>query len=335
MNLQSRIKAFAEIGNYLKSPEFLKSGNLAHKSNSWFTPDFVRKASLALAEKLTEPGLTKWAEAYPALKSEVAPKNIGVITAGNIPLVGFHDFLSVLISGNNFIGKTSSKETGLLKRVADKLIKINSGFKNRILFSDFKHSALNAGIATGSDNSARYFHYRFRDMPCIIRKNRNGTAILTGRENNADLHNLCIDVFQYFGLGCRNVSKIYVPGRYVMHDLVQALSEYAGLSDHRPYLNNLRYQRSLFKMDGKAFIDAGNILLAQNPALSSPIGVLHYEFYPDPTALKQGLSVLEGSVQCIVGDPDQGCIPFGASQSPELWDYADGVDTMDFLLSLS
>ena len=339
MNLEERIKSFAVLGEILRNVLNGISGNYGeqlnalidnqYKLNPWFTPENVRMAVSAIAEELTFENLTIWCSAYPQLTNQFKPINIGVVMAGNIPLVGFHDFLSVLISGNNIIAKTSSKDSDLINYVSKLLYRINKGFKKHISITDKTLSGFDAVIATGSDNSFRYFEYYFGKYPNIIRKNRNSIAVLEGDETDAELQGLGTDIFSYFGLGCRNVSKIYLPKGYDLSAMIRNWDAFAGSINHVKYANNYDFNKAVYLVNKEKFHDTGYLLLKEERGLSSPVSVLHYEFYDSQTAVKQQTDLLKEKIQCVVSRHD---LPFGKAQSPHLWDYADGIDTIEFLL---
>jgi hypothetical protein len=249
-------------------------------------------------------------------------------------MVGFHDFLCILISGNRFLGKLSSKDNLLLDFFSHVLCYIEPGFKDRIHFEEERMKGFDAVIATGSNNSARYFEYYFRGCPSIIRKNRNGVAVLTGDETPGELQALGKDIFTYFGLGCRNVAKLFVPTGYDFRVLLDALQDYEPLYQHNKYANNHDYQRAIFLLNQVPHLDNGFLLLKEDPAIPSPIGVLHYESYPSISSVNQTLEEKKESIQCVVSNSPAvaGAVAPGQSQKPEAWEYADGVDTMAFLI---
>jgi hypothetical protein len=339
MNLEERIKSFAVLGETLR--RFLDdksaSGNerlnmmigIQHIHNPWFTPDNVRKAVTSIANELTPENLTIWTGNYPLLNVMTHPLRVGLIMAGNIPLVGFHDFLSVLISGNNLIAKTSSKDRDMIKFVSDTLCDINPLFKDKIEFTEGTLTNFDAVIATGSDNSSRYFDYYFGKYPNIIRKNRNSIAILEGDESDDDLENLGTDIFSYFGLGCRNVSKIYCPEGYNLKNMCEHWNNFSEVISHSKYANNYDFNKAVFIVNRESFLDTGYLILKEDSRLSSPVSVLFYEYYKSREAVKHQTEHLKVKIQCIVGKHD---IPFGTAQSPHLWEYADGIDTIEFLL---
>lgn len=339
MNLSERIEAFSELGELLRNTLAGKptkySSNLTqlietqHLKNQWFTPDNVRMAIKAIADEMTLENLTKWTNAYPALKLPCRQIRVGIIMAGNIPLAGFHDFLSVLITGNNLVAKTSQKDAELIVFLSEILCDINHGFADKIKLSQETLSDFDAIIATGSDNSSRYFEYYFGRYPNIIRKNRNSVAIIGGSETDEELQNLGTDIFSYFGLGCRNVSKIYVPEGYDFTNMIRSWNSFAGIMNHNKYANNYDFNKAVFLVNKEKFMDTGYLLLKENNALSSPVAVLYYELYKSVDKVNGQLENLKEKIQCKVG---RNFIPFGKTQSPQLWDYADGIDTIEFIL---
>jgi Acyl-CoA reductase (LuxC) len=339
MNLEERIKSFSALGEILRNSIDGKGSsnsglideliNNQGKHNQWFTPANVTIAVKAIADELTLENIKKWTDSYPALNENIEPKRIGVIMAGNIPLVGFHDFLTVLISGNNIVAKTSSKDSELIVHLSNILCSVNPGFGEKIRFAEGVLSDFDAVIATGSDNSSRYFEYYFSKYPHIIRKNRNSVAILDGNETDIELENLGSDIFSYFGLGCRNVSKIYLPEGYDVHTMIKNWTRYSDVIQHSKYANNYDYNMAIYLVNKEKFLDTGYMLLKENTELSSPVSVLYYEFYNSEERLSEQMNKIGEKVQCIAG---RNYIPFGKLQFPKLWDYADNIDTLDFLL---
>jgi hypothetical protein len=339
MDIDKRIEAFAELGHILRNAiagvetnqatEMEKLIERQHLLNPWFTPENVRMAVSAIAEKLTKENLRTWTERYPALKDKHDPYTTAVIMAGNIPLVGFHDFLSVLISGNRIMAKTSSKDSELIKHIAVILCNLNPGFGDMITFTDANLSGFDAVIATGSDNSSRYFEYYFGKYPHIIRRNRNSVAVITGDEEDSEFRELGKDVFSYFGLGCRNVSKLYLPAGFRIEKILDTWQYYSELINHHKYANNYEYNMAVWLVNKEKFLDTGYVLLREEKSLASPIAALYYEYYDSPEILSVSLDGLREKLQCIAGKDHN---RFGTLQSPELWDYSDNIDTLEFLL---
>jgi hypothetical protein len=259
-----------------------------------------------------------------------------VVMAGNIPLVGFHDFLCVLISGNCFLGKLSRNDYYLLPTLAQILTSIDSRYKERITFTTDKIQGFDAVIATGSNNTSRYFEYYFGKYPHIIRKNRNSIAILSGHETPEDLAALTMDMFLYFGLGCRNVNKIFVPAGYNFFQLTEACKQFADYINHNNFRNNYDYYKTIFLMNNQSFIDGGFYILQENQLLHNPVSVFHYEYYIVISEVQSFIADNKENLQCIVGNMAEipGIIPFGKAQKPHLDDYADNIDTIEFLLKL-
>lgn len=332
MNLQKRIDLLKRLGEYisLNNDAWMAAKEKAYQQNTWFIPAFVDLAANAIATAfLQETALNEWAKKYNIPDENKAPKNVGIVMAGNIPLVGFHDFLCVFISGHRQTIKASSKDEALIHHLVNHLHTLDASTKDLISFSEMLKGC-DAYIATGSNNSARYFDYYFSKYPHIIRRNRTSVAILAGNETAAELEKLADDVYQYFGLGCRNVTKIYVPQQYDFIPLLEAFRKYNHLADHSKYMNNYEYQMAVLILNKKFYMTNGSVILLEEPAIFSPISQLNYEFYSNPEDVTGKLKNQE-DVQCIVGRQQ---IPFGQAQLPCLTDYADGVDTLQFLLAL-
>lgn len=330
MNLAERISLMIELGKYLQSDnEELKiAKHKAFEKNRWFTPEFINLSLNNIAKEfLKKEKLESWVNSY-YLDDNIASKNVGIVMAGNIPLVGFHDFLSVFIAGHKQTIKLSSKDDVLLKHIVDKLFEWQPILTESILFADLLKSC-EAYIATGSNNTARYFDYYFGRYTNIIRRNRTSVAILTGNETLKELELLADDVHIYFGLGCRNVTKIYVPAGYDFVPLLVTFKKYKYFSDHTKYRNNYDYNLALLIMNNVYYMTNESVLLVENEEVFSPISQLNYSFYKDLKEL-QNLFDDDKRIQCTVGDN----IEFGQAQQPSLFNYADGIDTMQFLLSL-
>ncbi len=351
--LQIEIKlSFVELGNFLR--QFSEEGNiksasvlqndlffdnfaslikLSQSHNGWFTSEQVYFSIQAWAKALTEDNLNHWLSNYDF--SKIEPKKVGLILAGNIPLVGFHDFLSVLISGHDVLVKTSSNDQHLLKFLANYLIKIEPKLISKITFVEGKLEGFDAVIATGSNNTARYFEYYFKDKPSIIRKNRNSVAILDGTESHEDLIGLGEDIFRYFGLGCRNVSKLFVPKGYNFEAFFKAMYEYRDVIHYEKYANNYDYNKAVFLMSNFQLLDNEFMTIKEDTSYSSPISSVFYEFYENLDDVKKRLENDTEQIQCIVtNNLISNSVAFGQTQQPKLWDYADNVDTLAFLNNL-
>ena len=302
--------------------------------NGWFTRENIIFALNEWSKALKEENLDAWLEKY-NLEEHREKKTVAVIMAGNIPLVGFHDFLSVLISGHNVLIKQSSNDKLLLPIIAKFLTHLNPEFENLIRFSDDQLKDFDAVIATGSNNTARYFEYYFKNKASIIRKNRNSVAVLTGNESEHQLQNLSHDIFRYFGLGCRNVSKLYVPENYNFEQFYPAMYEWNGIINHAKYANNYDYNKAVYLMSEFKILDNGFLLLKEDESFGSPIATLFYERYSSEEDLRLKLEENKEKLQCIVSDGFiDNEVKFGETQHPKLWDYADDVDTLAFLLKL-
>ena len=346
---EKKISAFHSLGEQLRAIAFGKIDaeterviSAASSANPWFTIENILLALGVVGKMLAKDDLEKWLASYAnKIRSSNEKKITGVINAGNIPAVGFHDFQCVLMYGNIYHGKNSSYDLHLLPFIAGLLKKIEPQFEDRIFFVD-RISNPDTVIATGSNNSARYFEYYFKKYPHIIRKNRNGVAVLDGNETAEELSGLADDVFQYFGLGCRSVSKIFIPEDFDVQKLFAAFERYNFISQHNRYMNNYNYQRVLLMMNKTPFLENGFVIVREETSMHSPISVLHYERYKNIEEVFKKLSALREEVQCVACGKEMlekykldklSLVPFGQTQNPKLWDYADGVDTMEFLVT--
>jgi len=336
---KQRINAFVNLGKFLTDPEHAHDLEEwitnANRKNNWFTPENSASSLTAIAtEFLNEEKLTAWASLY---EEPANIKKVGVIMAGNIPAVGFHDALCVLISGHILLAKPSSDDQVLMQMIFEKLIELEPAFKENIFFVNRLNDA-DAYVATGSNNTARYFHYYFSKKPNIIRKNRTSVAVINGEESREELAELGTDIFQYFGLGCRNVSKLFVPSGYDFTKFYESIEIFnTTCLNHHKYFNNYEYNKSILLINRTLHFDNGFLMLTESTAFVSPISVVHFEYYNSIEDLKPLLQESEEKIQCIVGNSNldiPGIIPFGQAQKPGLSDYADSVDTMAFLAAL-
>lgn len=332
LNLQHRIDLLVQLGAYIREnkPEWQDTVARAHYENAWFIPEFTNLAANAIADEfLTKNVLSSIATEYGLPDLLVSRKTVGIVMAGNIPMVGFHDWLCVFLSGHIAHVKLSSKDRILLPYLVKQLIQWEPAVEKLTVFSDLLKGC-DAYIATGSDNSSRYFTQYFGKYPNIIRKNRTSVAVLDGTESAEELDKLADDTHLYFGLGCRNVTKLYVPRGYSFEEMLGAMKKYGYFFDHSKYKNNYDYQLALHLLNNQYYMTNGSVLLSENNSIFSPISQLNYEFYEDRAELQQSLENNQG-IQCVVG---HGNIPFGGAQRPGWKDYADGVDTMTFLVTL-
>ncbi len=333
MDLSARIQAFAELGNRIAAmPDDLKE--IVYKTemyNPWFTEQFCTLMLGSFRDHyLDKNKLAAWTAAYPDLPEK--DKTIGLVLAGNVPFVGMHDLLCVLMSGNKAEVKLSSKDTFFFPWMQQQLVKINNAFNDRIVFTE-KLTHFDAVIATGSNNSARYFDYYFGKYPHIIRKNRTSVAVLTGEESEAALKELGKDIFYYYGLGCRNVSKIFLPAGFEPEKLFRIWEDFRYVADNTKYKNNYDYNRTLLLLNQTPHLANDFFMLVETDQLFSPLAEIYFEYYADVDALFTKINAAGESLQCVVAAAE-GNTPFGQSQFPQITDYADHVDTMEFLIHL-
>ncbi len=334
-----RISAFVQLGEYLQNPinsvELEEMAAAARNMNGWFTPQNVKLSVAGIAAHyLQESELRKFAEKYKPLD---VPVKVGVVMAGNLPAVGFHDALCVLLSGHTLLAKLSKDDTPVMLFLLGLLKKMEPALSDLIKIVERINEA-DAYIATGSDNTARYFEYYFAKKPHIIRHNRTSVAVLSGQETEAELRGLVDDCLLYFGLGCRNVSKLYVPAGYdfsKFYEMTEAVRD--TYQHHHKYFNNYEYNRAILLVNGTEHLDNGFLMLTENEALVSPLSVLYYETYDTIAQVETALEAQQKKIQCVVVSqstlPD--AVPFGQVQAPTLTDFADGVDTMDFLVKIN
>lgn len=338
MKLSQRIQALIQLGKHLRGQDDELQAIIQRTAyhNPWFTTENQERAIQAIAEQfLSETTLQEWLSRY-NIPEETTPKTVGLVMAGNLPLVGFHDVLCVFVAGHKCKIKLSEKDPYLLPYLLKVLAQIDPATEAYFEWAE-RLKEIDAVIATGSNNSARYFEAYFGKYPHIIRKNRNGIAVLSGTESPEDLHELGHDIFRYFGMGCRNVSKLYLPRGYDFIPLLEALHEYRDIILHDKYKNNFDYNFALYILNKVKYQGNGCILMIEEASLSSRIAALHYEYYDSLEEIGKELERRAEEIQCIIAQPDllnTKTFPFGKSQEPALWDYPDGVDSMGFLLDL-
>ena len=340
MKKEQRLRAFVELGNWIRAAlngkledsvqrRFEGAIELSYHENGWFTGENTRHALGSIADMLRADTLEQWAAKYP-IEEDGPAYTVGTILAGNIPMVGFHDLLCVLVSGHKVVAKSSHKDKRMLPLLAEQLITIDPAFVDRIRFVE-KLENYDAVIATGSGNSARYFNRYFGDVPHIIRKNRYGVAVLDGTEEKDELEAFGEDIFRYFGLGCRNVAKMFIPRDFDLDRFFEGIYAHHPVIQHNKYANNYDYHKAIWLLNEDEMLDNGFLLLREDENIGSPVGSLFYERYDSEEELENRLIDMAESIQCAVG---HGGIPFGQAQKPAIDDYADNVDTMEFLSEL-
>ncbi|NVK51480.1 MAG: acyl-CoA reductase [Flavobacteriaceae bacterium] len=350
--MQNRVQAFVKLGQFLS--QFSQNGitkndsvefnelffdgfkhqlKIAEENNAWFTKDNIMFALQSWSNALTKENINSWLKDAPINANS---KTVAIIMAGNIPLVGFHDFLSVLISGYSVLVKQSSNDKHLLPFLAKYLEYVDPTLKGNIEFTEEKLENYDAVIATGSDNTARYFEYYFKDKPSIIRKNRNSVAVLTGNESEIELESLSNDIFQYFGLGCRSVSKLFVPKGYNFDLFFKGMYNKHKIINNAKYANNYDYNKAVYLMSEFDLLENGFIMIKEDESYASPIATVFYEYYTDLDELKSKVLNDSEKIQCVVSSSNifDNEISFGNTQNPQLWDYADGINTLDFLAKI-
>lgn len=352
MNRDHRQKAFVALGQFLTrftqsetSIEYSKNEAVFAEKledairqacfrNGWFTEENIKFALTQWGQALTKENLSAWLANY--APSENSEKKVAIIMAGNIPLVGFHDLLCVLLAGHRAIIRQSSNDRVILPVLIDFLIAEDQSLKEAVIFSEERLSDFDAVIATGSNNTGRYFEHYFSKKPNIIRKNRNSVAVLTGKESKEELATLGEDIFRYYGLGCRNVSKLLVPKNYNFNVFFEAVYDWHPIINQHKYANNYDYNKAVYLMSEFKLLDNNFLILKEEKEkYASPISVLFYEYYQDEAQLQQKLETDQNQLQCVVSaKPEKNQIKFGKTQQPGLADYADQVDTMKFLLNL-
>jgi len=334
MDLQTRIELMAKLGQYMlgNDEEWVSAKWLAEQKNAWFTSEFIELATINIAQNfLQKDALEKWVSHYP-VQDLHTPKNVGLVMAGNIPLVGFHDFLTLFISGHHQTIKLSSKDDVLMPAIVNWMLQQHPMLQERIQFSETLKNK-DAYIATGSNHAGKYFELYFGKYPHLIRKNKTSVAILDGSETEAELKSLSDDIHLYFGLGCRNVTHLYVPEGYNFEPLLHQFNAYQHFSDHHKYKNNYDYQLSLLLLNHVFYMTQGSTLLSENHEIFSPISQVYYSYYPAGSEVMHDENFIrqKESIQAIIGRKH---LAFGQAQSPGLMDYADQTDTFQFLLSL-
>ena len=348
MNLDSRVKLFVKLGNFLdqlfskkevflvKELDSLRSAiRDAGIQNDWFDEENILNSLRSISSQLTRDNLESWLTPY-NLSNSCPNHKVLIVMAGNIPLVGFHDFLSVVITGNKAVVKLSSKDSVLFPCLWSVLCKIDSNISNQLEYiENLEEKKFDMVIATGSNNSFTYFESYFKNIKRLLRRNRISIAVLDGEESTSQLDSLAVDIFMYFGLGCRSVSKVFLPNGYDLDNLFQSLYSYRSLLENKKYSNNYDYNKTILLMNKIKIIENGFLIMKEDSSLHSPVSMLYYEYYDDITDLTTYIEDNSELIQCVVSKDNlvKGNVNFGNSQFPKLWDYADNVDTVDFLIS--
>lgn len=309
---------------------FQKVVRQSTRENPWFTKDNIVEALSGIAYMLRPEALEKWVQEYDSNSAQPS-KRVGMVLAGNIPMVGFHDIFCTIVAGHQAIVKPSTSDLRLLPALFTMFEEALPEMDFPIEWVEGKLPKIDAVIATGSNNTSRYFEYYFKDVPHIIRKNRSSVAILNGEESDEELKELGKDIFSYFGMGCRSISKLYVHEDFELDRFFKSIYDYHPIVNHNKYGNNFDYYRALWMMNLESILENGFLILRPSEAIASPTSTLFFERYTDEDKVRESLKEKEAEIQCIVSKKD---IPFGNSQFPELWDFADGVDTMKFLMSV-
>lgn len=331
MHVDERIALLVRLGNYMNGEDeaWQEAQQKAFGDNNWFVPEFIKLSVSNIVQQFLQYGVLKKAVAdYNIPATTEHPKKVGIVLAGNIPLVGFHDVLCTFLSGHRAILKPSSKDTALIKHLIEKAVEWKPEAASFLQIQELLKGC-DAYIATGGNNTGRYFEYYFRNYPSIIRRNRTSVAVLTGNETGDELKKLADDVHQYFGLGCRNVTQLFVPKGYDFVPLLEAFRKYDWFINHNKYKNNYDYNLAMHLLNNRYYMTNGSVLLIEDAAPFSPISQVHYQYYEDLKKLETELKN-NTNLQCVIGTG----LSFGAAQCPGLTDFADGVDTMAFLMRL-
>ncbi len=350
INLHSRIRALdilgSHISNYCKDSEAGKSDNFpalhaavqrSKTANSWFTTESTKTALEGICIFLRANVLQLWSESNEIPQNQKHPVTVGLVMAGNLPAVGFHDLISVIISGHRAMVKLSSDDKYLIPAMFDMLMQIEPELKDQVIFTENRLSGIDAVIATGSDNTSRYFEFYFAKYPHIIRRNRNGIGLILGDESKVELEKLADDIFLFFGLGCRSVSKIYLPMHYSPTELFRGFEGHSEIRNHSKYFNNYEYNKAIFLINGIRHFDNGFVLLREENMISSPVAVIHYAHYETQHQLREWINRDSDKIQVVVSANGSwpGSVPFGNAQKPDIEDYADGINTLEFLQKLT
>lgn len=333
--INQRIEKLAEWGEIIRSSNWTSLYDAISRSNPWFTVESIELALDGLNNYLDYQKLKTWSASYTTYNQ--SSKTVGIIMAGNLPLVGIHDLICSYVSGHRTLVKTSSQDNVLIKSLWNEMTRLDPSDSQQITFvTNLLANQVDAIIATGSDNTSRFFNYHYQGIPCIIRANRSSIAILNGTETNQELEDLGMDMYSYYGRGCRNVSKLLVPVGYKFDGLFDRASKYSYLTNNPRYFSNYKYQKAIKTLQNIDFSDTGYSILLKNPDLVSPLSVIYYEFYNSLEQVQNIISEQSSKIQCIASSKGWfiNSLPFGSLQKPNLEDYADNIDTMEFLVEL-
>jgi hypothetical protein len=346
-DLKERIQAFSDLGILFREnsssqkiktfqkwdSELNKLLKDSYQHNSWFTENNLKLSLKNWSAELNKKNIENWLKNYKIeLKSS---KTVAIIMAGNVPIVGFHDLMCSLILGFKCTVKLSSDDKILIPLIVKFIQSRFDGFKEKVFFENNILKNFDAVIATGSNNSHKYFEYYFGKYPNLLRKTRHSVAVLNGNESDSELAMLSNDVFDYFGLGCRSVSKIFIPKGYDLDLLFNAFYMKRFVIDHNKYANNYDYNKAVYLMSEEKFYDNGFVILKEEKKLGSPIACVYFEYYDDLVQVQNIIKINNQNIQCVVSNEKIfNGISFGTTQCPKLSDYADNVDTLKFLLKI-
>ncbi len=334
MTTEQMINTFERLAGQIVSESSERNAAIskACMENLWFTPENCVKALDYWAAQLKSEVLMPFVSGY---EVAISPKRVGIIMAGNIPLVGMHDLVCCLLSGHKAVVKLSSEDTALMQFVIEQLLTIDKRFGERIEIIERLDTTLDAVIATGSNNSFRYFEQYFGNIPHILRKNRKSVAVLNGNESENELKGIAADVFDYFGLGCRNVSLIFIPEGVKIERIIDHFEGFSEVLNNNRYANNYTYHKALYLMNQQEHLDNGFVLIKRERSLKAPLGCIYYDHYKNQNELRTYLSTLENELQMICGAPELGAtVDYGQGQNPQLQDFADDINSLDFLAEL-
>ncbi|MCK5821528.1 MAG: hypothetical protein KAH17_06565 [Bacteroidales bacterium] len=337
IDYEDRIKVLVRLGELFRQTDWLTIHEEVNHQNSWFTPQSVDMAIKSWGQTLTKKKILQWLSPYPKIKDKSEVKTILVIMAGNLPLVGLHDLISVFISGNYLQAKLSSKDSILIPEIINRLSEEFPQLPDHMDFSiQLSHNSHQAIIATGSNLTITTLREKYSLIPGLFRGNRHSIAILSGTEDSQTLDNLAMDILSYYGLGCRNASYLLIPEESILTAIQYRLNKSRVLTIHPGYLNSINQQRAILTMNKLPFINGNKILMTESSLLGSAMGVLHYGIYNNLNEVKSFIQTNQNQIQCLIGQTKEieHIIPFGEAQYPELWDYADGKDTLKFLQDL-